>query len=58
MLYNYFMMQNAIVLPLVLYIDGTWLSKGGGHKCTPISATLGNLSLEAMNKSIAKKESD
>ena len=45
------------MLAIILYIDGTWLSKGGGHKCTPISVTLGNFTLENMNKSIAKEAS-
>jgi len=47
----------AILLAIIIYIDGTWLSKGGGHSCCPLSVTLGNFSIKIMNKSIAKKES-
>ena len=50
-------LQNAILLPLILYLDGTWLSRGGGHNCTPLSVTLGNFTQEARNKPYAKKVS-
>ena len=52
-----FSAQGAIALAIVIYTDGTWLSKGGGHKCAPVSVTLGNFPIDIMNKSIAKKAS-
>lgn len=47
--------KGAVLLPVILYIDGTWLSKGGGHNATPMSCTIGNLPRHVMNKSSAKR---
>jgi hypothetical protein len=47
--------QGAIALLINIYLDGTWLSKGGGHSATPISMTIGNLPRRVMNKSFAKR---
>ena len=48
---------GSVVVPLIVYIDETWLSKGGGHACCPISMTIGNLPRAVMNKSSAKRVS-
>ena len=47
--------KGAVVLPIILYLDGTWLAKGGTHSCTPLSMTIGNLPRHVMNKSSAKR---
>ena len=47
--------KGAVVLPIILYLDGTWLTKGGTHSCTPLSMTIGNLPRHVMNKSSAKR---
>lgn len=47
--------KGAVLLPVILYIDGTWLSKGGGHNAIPMSCTIGNLPRHVMNKSSAKR---
>jgi hypothetical protein len=52
---NFVYTQGAIVVPIVGYLDGTWLSKGGGHSATPMSMTIGNLPRHVMNKSSAKR---
>lgn len=52
---NFVDTQGATVVPIIGYLDGTWLSKGGGHSATPMSMTIGNLPRHVMNKSIAKR---
>ena len=43
------------MLPIFLYLDGTWLSEGGGHTITPVSMKIGNLPRHVMNRSDAKR---
>ena len=49
--------QNATLLPIILYTDGTWLSKNGAHNAKPLSMTIGNFPRHVMNKTTAKKVS-
>ena len=48
-------MQDAILLPIFLYADGTWLSKNGSHNIKPLAMTIGNFQRHIMNKDEAKK---
>jgi hypothetical protein len=47
--------EGAILCPLVLYTDGTWLSKNGAHSTQPLVLTLGNFPRDIMNKKAAKR---
>ena len=49
--------QDATLLPIILYTDGTWLSKNGAHNAKPLSMTIGNFPRHVMNKNTAKKVS-
>ena len=49
--------QDATLLPIILYTDGTWLSKNGAHNAKPLSMTIGNFPRHVMNKNKAKKVS-
>ena len=42
-------------MPIVLYTDGTWLSKNGAHDIKPLCMTIGNFPIAVMNKDEAKK---
>ena len=46
--------QDATLLPIILYTDGTWLSKNGAHNAKPLSMTIGNFPRHVMNKNKAK----
>jgi hypothetical protein len=50
-----FMPPGAILLPIICYADGTWLSKNGNHDCKPFVITIGNFPREVMNLDEAKK---
>lgn len=46
---------GALLLPLILYLDGTWLSANGAHTIKPFMLTIGNFLLRTMNRNEAKK---
>lgn len=48
-------MQGAIALPLIFYLDGTHLSQSGTHQCKPWMMGIGNHCMEMQNKKHAKK---
>ena len=48
------MPKDATLLPIILYTDGTWLSKNGAHNAKPLSMTIGNFPRHVMNKNKAK----
>jgi hypothetical protein len=43
------------ILPLVFYLDGTWVSRTGSSSIKPIAMTLGNFELGLSNRDIAKR---
>ena len=43
------------MLPLFLYADGTWLSKGGRQTAKPLSMSIGNFPRAVMNLPEAKR---
>lgn len=45
------------MVPLILYTDGTWLSKNGAHNIQPVVVTLGNFPRKIMYKKAAKRVS-
>jgi hypothetical protein len=47
--------QDAVLLPLILYADGTWLSKNGSHNIKPLAMTIGNFPRKILNQDQAKK---
>lgn len=49
------MPEDAVLLPIILYTDGTWLSKSGSHSAKPLSMTLGNFPRHVMNQNESKK---
>jgi hypothetical protein len=48
-------LQGAVLLPLILYADGTWLSKNGSHNIKPLAMTIGNFPRKVLNQDKAKK---
>ena len=48
-------LQGAVLLPLILYADGTWLSKNGSHNIKPLAMTIGNFPRAVLNQDKAKK---
>ena len=48
-------LQGAILLPLILYLDGTWLSQNGSHNIKPWMMSIGNLPISVQNLPRAKK---
>lgn len=48
-------MKGAVLLPLILYADGTWLSKNGSHNIKPLAMTIGNFPRAVLNQDKAKK---
>ena len=44
-------------MPIILYTDGTWLSKNGSHDIKPLAMTIGNFPVDKMNQDAAKKVS-
>ena len=54
--YNgYYLFQGSTLLPILLYLDGTHLSKNSSHTIKPLSMSLGNFPIRQMNKTHAKK---
>ena len=47
--------QDAVLLPLILYADGTWLSKNGSHNIKPLAMTIGNFLRKILDQDQAKK---
>ena len=43
------------ILPLVFYLDGTWVSKTGSSSIKPIAMSIGNFELELLNQDMAKR---
>jgi hypothetical protein len=43
------------LLPLIFYLDGTWVSRTGSSAIKPIAMTLGNFELKLSNLDIAKR---
>ena len=48
-------LQGAVLLPLILYADGTWLSKNGSHNIKPLAMTIGNFPRKILNQDKSKK---
>ena len=43
------------LVPIILYLDGTWLSKNGRHNAKPISMSLGNFDKPVYNQDASKR---
>jgi hypothetical protein len=43
------------LVPIILYLDGTWLSKNGRHNAKPISMSLGNFDKAVYNQDASKR---
>ena len=47
--------QGTVLMPILLYLDGTKLSSSGSHSIKPMSMSLGNFPVRQMNKTSAKR---
>jgi hypothetical protein len=47
--------EGVGLVPIILYLDGTWLSKNGRHSAKPISMSLGNFSQAVYNQNASKR---
>ena len=47
--------QGAILLPIILYLDGTWLSANGNHTAKPCMMGIGNHPISTQNNVDSKK---
>ena len=47
--------EDVVIVPLIFFTDGTWLSKNGAQNAQPVALTIGNFPLAVMNKHAAKR---
>jgi hypothetical protein len=47
--------EGVLLIPLIIYLDGTWLSSNGRQNGKPLSMTIGNINQSRMNKNDAKR---
>jgi hypothetical protein len=48
-------LQGAIIIPIIMYVDGTWLSANGNHTAKPCLMSIGNHNLDAQHNLDSKK---
>jgi hypothetical protein len=49
------LLQGAVLLPLIMYVDGTWLSANSNHTAKPCWMGIGNHSIDAQHDLNSKK---
>ena len=54
-MFYYFLGKGTVLMPILLYLDGTKLSSSGSHSIKPMSMSLGNFPVRQMNKTSAKR---
>ena len=47
--------QGAVVIPLIMYVDGTWLSTNGNHTAKPCLMSIGNHPVDVQHDLRSKK---
>ena len=47
--------QGSMVLPIILYLDGTQLARNNKHSAKPVKIAIGNHPLHVMNRPDARK---
>jgi len=47
---------GAVLIPIILYADGTWLSANGNHTAKPMSMGIGNRVLDAQHDLSSKRK--
>ena len=48
-------LQGAVIIPIVMYVDGTWLSANGAHTAKPFLMAIGNHPIDVQHDLRSKK---